>query len=482
MLNLPENLQQLEESMCALESRYAAVLDGVEPSQVDAARNLLHYLALRSIDIRGMQDALHAEGLSSLASAESHIRSQVQAVRKRLGHGYAPAAQEVGTIAASQQHLSDNSLALFGSVGTAIMVTFDDEFAHDSVLLKKLLQQGMQVARINCAHHNADAWLQMITQLKKACKATGLPCKIYMDLAGPKIRTRLINKGLEKGKANVAAGDTIYLAESNKGFDEDAVVVHPNLPGIVAGLKEGERVFFDDGAIAGLVQRKGKSYVVVRVEHVAGANVQLKNDKGINFPDSDLAVDSLTPFDVECLPFVCQHADMVGYSFVRQPGDVARLQAILAQVSAKPPHLVLKIETPEAVKQLPNLLLAGMQRRHFGVMIARGDLAVEIGFERMSEIQDEILWICEAAHAPVIWATQVLESLQKKGLATRAEITDAAKAATAECVMINKGSHTVEVVKALRDIIQRTDGHRHKKRFTLRALSIAQQFLQNNPG
>jgi pyruvate kinase len=111
-------------------------------------------------------------------------------------------------------------------------------------------------------------------------------------------------------------------------------------------------------------------------------------------------------------------------------------------------------------------------------MIARGDLAVEIGFERMGEIQEEILWICEAAHVPVVWATQVLETLNKTGIATRSEITDAAHAALAECVMVNKGNHTIEVIETLRDILLRSSGHQIKKRFTFRPLSIAERFMK----
>ena len=153
------------------------------------------------------------------------------------------------------------------------------------------------------------------------------------------------------------------------------------------------------------------------------------------------------------------------------------MQKALLQLTATPPDIILKIETPQAVKNLPELLLRGMQQPVFGVMIARGDLAVEIGFERMGEIQEEILWICEAAHVPVIWATQVLENLNKSGIATRSEITDAAHAAMAECVMINKGSHTVKVIETLKDILHRIRGHHIKKRFTFRQLSIAKDYM-----
>lgn len=104
-------------------------------------------------------------------------------------------------------------------------------------------------------------------------------------------------------------------------------------------------------------------------------------------------------------------------------------------------------------------------------MIARGDLAVEIGFERLAEIQEELLWVCEAAHVPIVWATQVLESLSKTGLPSRAEITDAAMAQRAEIVMLNKGTFVVQAIKMLDDVLRRMEGHARKKNPTLRALS-----------
>jgi pyruvate kinase len=114
-----------------------------------------------------------------------------------------------------------------------------------------------------------------------------------------------------------------------------------------------------------------------------------------------------------------------------------------------------------------------MQSPRDGVMIARGDLAVECGFERLAEIQEEILWICEAAHIPVIWATQVLETLAKTGRPSRAEITDAAMGERAECVMLNKGPHIDRAVAVLDDILRRMEGHQRKKSARLRALRLA---------
>jgi pyruvate kinase len=258
------------------------------------------------------------------------------------------------------------------------------------------------------------------------------------------------------------------------------VLVGVNEQGIIGMLKKGERVFIDDGLIKGIVEQVKKNKVGVRIIRISSTKQQIKQDKGINFPDSNLMIAPLTQFDIACLPFICENADMVGYSFVRYASDIKVLQDKIASLGANKPNIILKIETPEAVEHLPQLLLTGMSQPLFGVMIARGDLAVEIGFERMSEIQEEILWICEAAHVPVIWATQVLETLNKSGMATRSEITDAGHAAMAECVMINKGDHTIEVIETLIDVLQRIGGHQIKKRYIFRPLSIAANFIHGH--
>ena len=132
--------------------------------------------------------------------------------------------------------------------------------------------------------------------------------------------------------------------------------------------------------------------------------------------------------------------------------------------------VVLKIETLRGFENLPELMLAAMAAPSAGVMIARGDLAVECGYERMAEVQEEILWACEAAHMPVVWATQVLETLAKTGLPSRAEITDAAMGGRAECVMLNKGPHILDAMRTLDDILRRMQAHQSKKRPLLRAL------------
>jgi pyruvate kinase len=140
--------------------------------------------------------------------------------------------------------------------------------------------------------------------------------------------------------------------------------------------------------------------------------------------------------------------------------------------------LILKIETRRAFDNLPALLLAAMRSAAAGVMIARGDLAVECGYERLAEVQEEILWMAEASHMPVIWATQVLERLAKEGIPSRAEITDAAMGERAECVMLNKGPYILAAVRALDNILTRMQAHQRKKTAMLRQLGLADRFLQ----
>jgi pyruvate kinase len=165
-----------------------------------------------------------------------------------------------------------------------------------------------------------------------------------------------------------------------------------------------------------------------------------------------------------------RHADIIGFSFVRTAADLDALAQALAQRGRPDIGIIAKIETRAAVRNLPEIIIHGAGSHPFGVMVARGDLAVEIGYERMAEIQEEILWLCEAAHVPVIWATQVLEGLVKRGRPSRAEISDAAMSVRAECVMLNKGPYLVRALSVLDDLVARMQHHQRKKTAQFRAL------------
>jgi pyruvate kinase len=250
------------------------------------------------------------------------------------------------------------------------------------------------------------------------------------------------------------------------------------LPQALAAAQVGERVWFDDGRLGAVVERRLPQGLALRVTVARDGGEALRADKGINLPDTRLDLPALTPQDRADLPTVARLADTVGLSFAQSADDVRQLRAALADHGVPELGIVLKVETVRGFAHLPQLLLAALEGEAAGVMIARGDLAVECGYERLAEVQEEMLWACDAAHVPVIWATQVLDTLARTGQPTRAEITDAAMGERAECVMLNKGPHIEQAMQTLGTILGRMRDHQDKKRTLLRGLtawSLAQE-------
>ncbi len=282
------------------------------------------------------------------------------------------------------------------------------------------------------------------------------------------------------GHVEITIGQTVDLFAGGRVHHVDAggpdrVVVGCTLPEAVEALRVGHRVFFDEGTFGGVVQAlgsdcDGRSTASVMITSGPPNGGKLRAEKGINLPDTDVPVPALSSDDLVALDAIVRLADIVALSFVRTPDDVRLLQSHLTERGAGDIGLVLKIETVQAFRALPDLLRTAMRSRSVGVMIARGDLAVEAGYERLAELQEEILWLCEAAHLPVIWATEVLDRLTKTGRPTRSEITDAAMSERAECVMLNKGRHVLEAITMLDDILRRMAEHQTKKRPLLRPL------------
>jgi pyruvate kinase len=242
------------------------------------------------------------------------------------------------------------------------------------------------------------------------------------------------------------------------------------LPEVFEQVSIGERIWFDDGRIGGVVCRIETDWLEVKITHASEGGEKLAGDKGINLPDSQLDLPAMTEKDCEDLVVVAKIADLVGLSFVQCASDIETLRTHLRDLGVPGLGIILKIETRRSFENLPELLFSAMANKAAGVMIARGDLAVECGYERLAEVQEEILWAAEAAHMPVIWATQVLETLAKTGKPSRAEITDAAMGERAECVMLNKGPHILEAMRTLDDVLRRMQTHHAKKRPLLRAL------------
>jgi pyruvate kinase len=481
------------------------------------------------------------------------------------------------------------------------MVTIPGEAAENPAFVRELIVSGMDCVRVNCAHDDPRAWSAIIGHLRRAVEETGKPCRVLMDLAGPKLRTGPVEPGpavlrwkperdvygrvlkpatiwLTPQEARVACrepgavtlpvrnawisqlavgdrieffdardarremtivrrddggvwaesaqtayvmpgtsllrcsrpgagerrtsvldiprteqsivlaiGDTLILTRGDtpgRPAVRDALgkVLEPafigvTLPSVFDDVKTGEAVWFDDGRIGAVIRSVGPERIELSVTRAALHGSKLGADKGINLPDTTLTFPALTPKDLEDLRFIVAHADIVGYSFVRTDSDVRELQSHLSALGRPDMSIILKVETRRAFENLPALLLGLMRSQAAGVMIARGDLAVECGYERLAEVQEEILWMAEASHTPVIWATQVLERLAKDGIPSRAEITDAAMGERAECVMLNKGPHILAAVRALDNILCRMQPHQRKKTAMLRHLGVADRFL-----
>ena len=411
---------------------------------IDSALNLAEYLALRQHDLRSLQSALMPWGLSSLGRIEGRVMPNLDAVIATL---------EVICGSKSDRHfqrppvefffegdrlLQQHTEELFGVSSphrrVRIMVTLDTEAATNYKLVRSFIQRGANCMRINCAHDTPAIWQGAIDNIRRAERETGTPCKIMMDLGGPKIRDLLAVDtpvSIDDGKIQARVIDTQYSIDREQ-------------PGLL-----------------------------LEVTNTSPKGVKLKPEKGMNFPDTVLDLSPLTEQDLTDLDFVAVHADIIGYSFVQRPSDIELLQQELnkrCEHRLSPPAIVAKIETAIAVTNLPELIVYAAGKGSFGVMIARGDLAVQIGYQRLTEIQEEMLWICEAAHIPVIWATQVLENLVKDGIPSRGEMSDVAMSERAECVMLNKGPFIAEAIGILDDVLTRMEAHQLKKTPQLRAL------------
>ena len=597
---LIERLWALRRQMTALADRHADRLAAIDPAHQAGARNLLHYLALRYGDLRPLQLELSRLGLSSLGRAEPHVLASIDKVLGLLhrlsGRDWTPRDPDepVGS-RASTQALQRHAVALLGRTppgrDVRIMVTLPGEAAADPGRIDAMVQAGMDIARINCAHDTPAQWQAMAEAVRLAARRAGREVRVLMDLGGPKLRTGPIESGPEVVRlrprrdelgrviaparlalrpagsarpvgaeadavlgvdpdwlAPLKVGDLISLKDARRAqrqleiverhadgviaalsrsayLTADVVLRHEphrdrrsalhdlpaaqgllhlrrgdrlqllpeglghearpvgrgrraqpasvscTLPEALAAVRRGDRIWFDDGRIGGVVRKRlDGGGVLVEIGSAREGGEKLAADKGINLPDTALDLPALTAQDLQDLDTVVATADLVGLSFCQSADDVRRLRAELAARGASTLGLMLKIETQRGFAALPSILLAAMEGPTAGVMIARGDLAVECGYERLAEVQEEMLWACEAAHLPVVWATQVLETLARTGRPSRAEITDAAMGERAECVMLNKGPHIMDAIRMLDDILRRMQEHQSKKRPLLRAL------------
>ena len=597
---LARSASRLDSLLVALdnaESEHARDIAAVDEVYRDGALNLVHFTAMRRLDLGALQGDLMDVGITSLAATGAAVRAKVVAARTVIaalrGDHHADDLDALRrALTRGEEILDSNSRALFGPMREArpnrIMVTLPQEAADQPDLVAGFVHAGMDVARINCAHDDPAAWARMVENVRTAATSAGRTVLVSMDLPGPKLRTGPVADGPSIGRARVTrsesgtvlvpaslwltaddapatdpppgdptaratlrvtvdgpwllhrrpgerlevvdvrgrrrtltvtdAGDggvratseqNVYLTNGSaltcRGestlvagipplarrlslgvgdrviLTSDLTPVEPpeagsdarigcTLPEALAALRPGDAVLFDDGAIRAEVESVGDGEATLRVHQTKPGGQRLGSEKGINLPDTDVPLTALTPDDDAHLAFIAQHADLVAVSFVRTVADVEHVLERLAAADAGRLGLVLKIETRQGFENLPAILLTAMRHPRVGIMIARGDLAVEIGFERMAEVPRQILALCEAAHVPSIWATQVLETLAKTGAPSRAEITDAAASQRADCVMLNKGPFILSAIVVLDDILVRMGEVQHKSRTLMRRI------------
>ena len=434
------------------------------------ALNLSHYIALRGHDLTDLQIRLAAHGLSSLGRSEAKVAPTLDALivtlRRLTGEAHIPypAPEQVRAGASELEAEADRMFGKRprGAPRVRVMATLPSEAATQPELVDNLIAAGMDCARVNCAHDDIEAWGRMVAHVREAAARLERPCKVLMDIGGPKCRIQRVKA---PPKTRLARGDRATLIDELKEKTKEPIAFSLNFPDLVDQLEVGAEIFIDDGKAAARVVSKSAGRAEIEVYAAREKGVRLKPGKGVNFPSTELDLPPLTSKDFRDLDFIAEHADLVGFSFVQRVDDIELLQDhLVARAPKREAHaLVLKIETPLAVKNLPRLILQSAAHNPTAVMIARGDLAVELGFARLTEMQEEILWLCEAAHTPVVWATQVLDNYVRDGVASRAEMTDAAMAQGAECVMLNKGPYLADGVAFLRDVLSRMDRHFAKK-------------------
>lgn len=315
--------------------------------------------------------------------------------------------------------------------------------------LSELVKVGVNVFRLNFSHGTHDNKREVIENIRKINKTQPVNIAILADLQGPKLRVG----DLENGSIMLTEGDDIiFTTEKIVGNKEKVYVSYPNL---AKDVEVGERIFLDDGKMEVQV-KKILNETEVQVSITIGGILMPK--KGVNLPDSKLSMPSLTEKDIADLEFIIdQKVDWVALSFVRKAVDIRELKARIKEKDSKI-KVIAKIEMPEALKNIRDIIVESD-----GVMVARGDLGVEVAVEKVPLIQKEIIRKCMHRAKPVIVATQMMESMINRTKPNRSEVTDVANAVLegADAVMLSgetaTGDYPVLVVETMSKIIQEVE-------------------------
>jgi pyruvate kinase len=324
--------------------------------------------------------------------------------------------------------------------------------SRDRAIMRSLLVCGANVLRLNFSHGSPDEHAEVIRTARELAKELDIHVAILQDLPGPKVRTGRLADGvpsvrLERGQRFVLTVDDV------PGTAERVSVSYPNLPADVA---VGTRLYLQDGSITLRILEKTDREIVTAVEFGG----ELRSTQGINYPDGSLNLASITERDWEYLAFGLEHdVDYVAVSFVRSADDVRRVKAFITERGKTTPVLA-KIEKHEALDDIDAIM-----READGIMVARGDLGIEMPLESVPIIQKDLIARCNRASKPVVTATQMLESMISSSRPTRAETTDVANAILdgTDAVMLSgetaRGSYPTEAVRTMAEIAREVEKH-----------------------
>jgi pyruvate kinase len=318
-------------------------------------------------------------------------------------------------------------------------------------VLRRLVGAGVDVFRLNFSHGTHEEHSSALADIREAGREAGRPVGILQDLCGPKVRLGPVPGDL----VECPLGEEFDLVGRAAGGARELTCSYRQLPD---DLKPGETVLFADGTVAMAVTDVAPGRARLKVT-LPG---RLRSRQGLNLPGSELAVQSLTDKDLNDLEWTARHAggvQFVGLSFVRGPEDVAWLRREL-QARGCSARVVVKIEKPQAVRNLEAIVAATD-----GVMVARGDLGVEMDVQRVPAVQKRVIGLCNRAHRPVITATQMLNSMEHSGRPTRAEASDVFNAVLdgTDAVMLSGetavGEYPVEAVLTMRRICAEAEAY-----------------------
>jgi pyruvate kinase len=333
---------------------------------------------------------------------------------------------------------------------TKIVATIGPASASKAVL-KEMIMAGLDVVRLNFSHGAHEVHQEVIENVRAINKELGTNTALLADLQGPKLRVgEMENNGVELVKDQLITITTEKQIGTNK-------VIYTNYKEFPADVKPGEHILLDDGKLVMVIEKTdGKKNVQAKV--IQGGILSSK--KGLNLPSTKVSLPSLSQKDIEDLHFALSHdVDWIGLSFVRNANDIVALKAII-QESAKHAKVVAKIEKPEAVDQIDEIIA-----ETDAVMVARGDLGVEIPLQNVPLVQKLIVRKCVEAAKPVIVATQMMESMITNMTPTRAEVTDVANAVLdgADAVMLSGetsvGKFPVEAIRIMNNIVTQAENY-----------------------